>query len=180
MDKKLKILILEDNPNDAKLMEYELRKAGIDLSSKRVDTKDAFLEELKSSAWDAVLSDYSLPQFTGLEAFKLFRKLGIDIPYILATGSLNEETAVACMREGMDDYILKTSLKRLPSALKNALEKKAAEREKKAALEELKQELGEVERLNKIMVGREIRMGEIGAENEELKKEIADLKLKGR
>ncbi|MDH3973459.1 MAG: PAS domain S-box protein [Deltaproteobacteria bacterium] len=138
MEKELKILILEDNPDDAELMTLSLKKGGINFSWKRVETKDAFLREFGETKWDVVLSDYTLPQFTGLEAFKLFREYGKHIPYILVTGSLNEETAVECMREGMDDYILKQSLKRLPSALMNALEKKEAEKERRIALEKLK------------------------------------------
>jgi PAS domain S-box-containing protein len=134
MSNEARILIIEDVPTDAELNEHELRKAGIAFIAKRVQTKEAFLQELTDFRPDIILSDYSLPQFNGLEALRLLKEHDVDVPFILITGSLTEEVAVECMKEGAYDYILKTSLKRLPSAVMNALEKKEAEREKRRAV----------------------------------------------
>jgi two-component system cell cycle sensor histidine kinase/response regulator CckA len=134
MSNEYRILIIEDIPTDAELSEHELRKAGIDFIAKRVETKEAFLQELTDFEPDIILSDYSLPQFNGLEALRLLKEQDVDVPFILVTGSLTEEVAVECMKEGAYDYILKTSLKRLPSAVMNALEKIEAEREKRRAV----------------------------------------------
>jgi len=123
MSGKINILIVEDLAADAELIERELRKANILFDSRRVDTKDAFLTALRDFKPVIVLSDYNLPQFSGPEALRLLKQVHDATPFILITGSLTEEVAVACMKEGAHDYILKTSLTRLPSAVLNALEK---------------------------------------------------------
>ncbi len=123
MSGKINILIVEDLAADAELIERELRKANILFDSRRVDTKDAFLAALRDFQPVIVLSDYNLPQFSGPEALRLLKQIDESTPFILITGSLTEEVAVACMKEGAHDYILKTSLTRLPSAVLNALEK---------------------------------------------------------
>jgi two-component system cell cycle sensor histidine kinase/response regulator CckA len=123
MSGKINILIVEDLAADAALIERELRKANILFDSRRVDTKDAFLAALRDFKPVIVLSDYNLPQFSGPEALRLLKQIHDATPFILITGSLTEEVAVACMKEGAHDYILKTSLTRLPSAVLNALEK---------------------------------------------------------
>jgi CheY-like chemotaxis protein len=112
MNKEFRILIVEDLPTDAELTERELRKAHIAFTTRRVETKEAFLKELVDFEPDIILSDYRLPQFNGLEALRLLKEHELEVPFILITGSLTEEVAVKCMKEGADDYILKTSLKR--------------------------------------------------------------------
>jgi hypothetical protein len=96
------------------------------------------LKELEISSPDLVLADYSLPQFSGLEALKIVREMKKKIPFILVTGMKNEEIAVECLKEGADDYILKSSLRRLPGAIQNALEKQRAEMENERLEEELR------------------------------------------
>jgi len=139
MNEIVNILLLEDTPFDAELIERELRQSELVFSIKRVASRAAFLEELTNNRPDLVLSDYNLPQFNGLEALRLCKENQIRVPFILVTGSLNEDAVVAFMKEGVDDYILKSSLKRLPSAVSNALEKHQAEQEKVRALEALRQ-----------------------------------------
>ena len=146
MIKETRILLLEDIPSDAELNQRELRKANLVYTSKHVDTKEAFLEALTNFSPDVILSDYGLPQFNGLEALQLLKELKLDIPFILVTGSLTEEVAVACMKEGAADYILKSSLKRLPSAVLNALEKHEANRAKEEAFAALRKANDELER----------------------------------
>jgi len=129
MRTELNILIVEDVPGDAAAMENELRNGAIRFHAKRVETKAAFLQELQNFSPDVVLSDFSLPEFDALEALRLLQKTRRDIPFVLVTGSRSEEVAVECIKEGADDYILKSSLKRLPSSILNVLKKKEAEQE---------------------------------------------------
>ena len=130
MDKELKILIIEDVPSDAEAIENELRREHIPFHAQRLDTREAFLEALRNSPPDIVLSDFTLPNFNALEALHLLQEHHCDIPFVLVTGSRSEEVAVECIKEGADDYILKASLRRLPSSVLNVLKKREAEREK--------------------------------------------------
>jgi diguanylate cyclase (GGDEF)-like protein/PAS domain S-box-containing protein len=139
MERALRLLILEDVPTDAELVHHELRKARIEFVSKRVETREGFLREILRFAPDAVLADYNLPQFSGLEALRLLRERRLDVPFILVTGAQSEEVAVQCIKEGADDYILKTSLKRLPSALLNSLKNRLSESEREKAMAALQQ-----------------------------------------
>jgi len=133
MHEDLRILIVEDVAADAELVEHELRRAGLVFGSRRVETEGGFLGSLRDFRPDLILADYTLPQFTALDALRLLREQPRRVPFILVTGTQSEEVAVACMREGADDYILKDSLKRLPSALRNVMEKWATERKKEQA-----------------------------------------------
>lgn len=135
----LRILSLEDVAYDVELLERELRKANIEYQLQRVETKEQFLAALGEFKPDIILADYSLPRFTALEALKLLQQQKSNVPVILVTGSHSEEAAVECMKEGAEDYILKASLTRLPSALQNTLRKKQAERNKEAAEQALQQ-----------------------------------------
>src|SRR5712691_3419014 len=110
MNRDTHILIIEDVAADAELFEHELRKAKIAFASQRVETKEDFSKALREFDPDIILSDYNLPQFTGLEALGLLKEKEIPIPFILVTGSLSEEIAVLCMKEGAADYILKSNL----------------------------------------------------------------------
>ncbi|RPI07144.1 MAG: hybrid sensor histidine kinase/response regulator [Ignavibacteriae bacterium] len=134
----LNILMLEDIPIDSEMIERELQNANILYNARRVASKTKFLKELEVFSPDLVLADYSLPQFSGLEALKIVREKKERIPFILVTGMKNEEIAVECLKEGADDYILKSSLRRLPGAIQNALEKQRAERENERLEEELR------------------------------------------
>jgi PAS domain S-box-containing protein len=133
MDFTLKILLVEDVDADAELILRELERTQVQFDARRVETRERFLEQLGAYEPDIILADYSLPQFSALEALRLLRQLKSDIPLILVTGSHSEEVAVECMQEGAEDYILKASLRRLPSAVEKTLKKKAAERERAAA-----------------------------------------------
>ncbi|MBK7999534.1 MAG: response regulator [Verrucomicrobia bacterium] len=128
MKKELDILIIEDVAHDAEFIEAELREAGLRFRTRRICTRESFLAALNDAHPDIILSDFTLPTFNALEALQLLRKLSLDIPFILVTGTRSEEVAVECIREGADDYILKVSLKRLPTSIKNALQKKTMER----------------------------------------------------
>lgn len=132
------ILYVEDSLSDAELVEYELRRAGLKFNLHLVSTEAEFVKELSECEPDLILSDYSLPQFSGLEALRILRREDKEIPFILVTGSQTEEVAVQCMREGANDYILKANLIRLSTAVKNVLKNRETERQRTDAERALK------------------------------------------
>jgi len=137
MDGTLKILFIEDVIYDAELNWREIEKNGITFVKLLVDNKKDFLEGLEFFKPDIIISDYSLPQFDGLQALLLRNDLAPQTPFIIVTGSVNEEVAVECMKAGADDYVIKEHLARLPFAIKEALENRLKEKEKKAVEEAL-------------------------------------------
>jgi len=132
----LNILILEDRESDADLMLHELRNSGYDPKFQRVETEQDYRDQLNETL-DLIIADYNLPQFTGKKAIDILNETGLDIPLILVTGEL-EETALACLKQGAVDYLLKDRLGRLGSAVKKALEEKRNYDDKKLALEALR------------------------------------------
>lgn len=120
----LKILILEDNELDFELVQEELRSCGFDFSAKNVLTRADFSLALKEFNPDIIISDYNLPQFTGIEALEIAKNLALNIPFILVTGHLSEELAADSIKRGAWDYVLKTNLLRLGPAIENALKLK--------------------------------------------------------
>jgi len=137
MNKPYKILHIEDNPSDAGLIERILRKNNLDFEVKIVETRDEFIGGIKSYRPDIILSDHSLPQFDSMEALSLYNEYKCDVPFILITGSVSEEFAIRSIKEGADDYILKSNLTRLPSAIQQALKTRKIEAEKRKANIEL-------------------------------------------
>jgi PAS domain S-box-containing protein len=129
----LNLLILEDVPADADLIQHELRKAKLSFEAVCVQSEEEFRRELERARPDAILSDFSLPQFNALAALEILRERDWQIPFVLVTGSQSEEVAVRCIKKGADDYILKESLKRLPSALLGAISRRQAEQDRLAA-----------------------------------------------
>ena len=126
----LKILFVEDNPLDAELAQRELRKGEIHFSHLIVDNEKAFTASLDTFDPDIIISDYSMPNFDGMSALHITRSYKKDIPFIVLTGSINEETAVKCMKAGANDYVLKDKIKRLPFSVNEALKKQQAEKDK--------------------------------------------------
>ncbi len=121
--------------SDAELIRYELKKSGLSFDHLVTDTEEGFLSALASFKPDVILSDHSMPQFNSTTALKLLRERDSHLPFILVTGNVSEEFAVDIVKNGADDYILKSSLKRLPSAITNALAARQHERERNYALE---------------------------------------------
>src|SRR5919106_5828043 len=113
----LKVLFIEDSENDALLLARELRRDGYDLVSERVETAEAMRSALRAKRWDLILSDYSMPHFKGTEALELVNEMGLDIPFIFVSGTIEEDTAVKAMKAGAHDYMMKGNLKRLVPAV---------------------------------------------------------------
>jgi len=126
MKKELRILLLEDLPSDAELIEHEIRKTGLSSDFRIVDTKQDFVRCLREFCPDVILSDYRLPGFSGIEALGLTREHAAATPFLMVTGALDEVTAVECMKAGAWDYILKDHLFRIGPAIAASIEKKQA------------------------------------------------------
>src|SRR3569623_1752862 len=137
MDQILRILHLEDLSSDAELIDRELKKGGLAFEKLVVDQKEEYIEGLKRFKPDIVLSDHSLPAFNSNEALAVLKQLNINIPFILVTATVSEEFAVNIIKRGAEDYILKDRLQRLPSAVRNAIEKNKLEQEKQKFIEEV-------------------------------------------
>src|SRR4030042_913461 len=133
MDGILKILFVEDVIRDAELIWRQLEKNGITFKKLLVDNRKDFLKGLKSLKPDIIISDYSLPQFDGMNALLLRNELAPQTPFIIVTGSVNDEVAVECIKAGADDYFIKEPLTRLPFAVKEVLEQHRIQVEKRAA-----------------------------------------------
>ena len=133
----LRVLVLEDRPVDAELILYEMKRSGYDCIGKRVDTQEDYLQAIQEIP-DIILADYSLPQFTAMQALRLLQEHGLDIPFIVVTGTISEEAAVETMIQGAADYLLKDRLSRLGQAVQRALQQKALRDEKRKSEQALR------------------------------------------
>jgi PAS domain S-box-containing protein len=138
MSKPLKILHLEDLPEDAYLVARALKKGGVSCEVLHVENEAEFKNALKNFLPDIILSDHSLPSFDSHEALRIVKAEGLAIPFILVTATVSEEYAVSIIKEGAADYILKDRLQRLPSAVASAMEKFTLEQSRKIADETLR------------------------------------------
>jgi PAS domain S-box-containing protein len=133
MPAKLHILVLEDNMLDAELAIQALEQAGYACQWDCVDTREAFLAHLDGRIYDLVISDYNLPMFDGLSAVQLLRRRDPDLPFILVSGMLGEETAIESLKAGATDYVVKSHLARLPPVVARALRERDEQRQRREA-----------------------------------------------
>ena len=131
--RKLHVLIVEDDRDDADLLTMELRR-GFDLVTERVDSLAQFAEQLATRDWEIVISDFTLNGFTALDALEVVKRTGRDIPFIIVSGSIGEETAVEAMRAGAHDFFLKDRLNRLVPAVAREVREAANRHERRQAL----------------------------------------------
>jgi signal transduction histidine kinase len=133
----LRVLVVEDRPDDAEMVLLELGRGGYDVVHERVDTEAAMAAALRRERWDVVLSDYAMPQFSGPAALALVRGMALDIPFIIVSGTVGEEAAVLAMRSGANDYVFKGSLGRLRPAIDRELREAAMRAERRKMQEQL-------------------------------------------
>ena len=145
---KLHILILEDVPADAELVEEELREAGFKYVAHRVASRAAFNKELAEFSPDLILADYSMPGFDGKAALKIVVDKHVDIPFIFVSGALGEELAIELLKKGATDYVLKNRLSRLVPSVRRALNELAERNERKKAEYELELKSKSLEETN--------------------------------
>lgn len=132
--KQLRVLMVEDDPDDALLVERRLRRDGFEVSLRRIETAEEMRNAMLSpDQWDIILADYHLPNFSAPEALDLLKSSGLDVPFIMMSGAVNEETAVAAMRAGAHDYVAKQNLSRLVPAIDRELTEAADRRVKREA-----------------------------------------------
>ncbi len=154
MAEKLRILMLEDASTDAELMEHELRKAGISFLIKRVETREAFLKELRGFAPNIILADYKLPSFDGVAALEIAKEYAPDVPFVFVSGSIGEEMAIEALKKGATDYVLKQRISRLTPVLQRAL-REVEEKAKRKKAEELIKSVFETIREGLIVIDHE-------------------------
>jgi PAS domain S-box-containing protein len=126
MPKPLNVLMIEDSEDDALLLTRALKKNDYEPKVERVQTAREMSRALENATWDIILCDYHMPSFSGLEAIDLLKKTGLDIPLIIVSGAIGEETALECIHRGASDYIMKGNLTRLGMAVQRGLEEKAS------------------------------------------------------
>lgn len=130
------MLIVEDSEDDALLLVRELRRTGHDVVSRRVDDERSLRRALSEATWDVILADYSLPRFGGVEALRIVKSLGIDVPFIMVSGTISDEAAVRAMKAGAHDYVMKDNLSRLVPAVEREINDAVSRRERDRTLAE--------------------------------------------
>jgi serine phosphatase RsbU (regulator of sigma subunit) len=135
-DNGLRILLVEDNAQDVKLLDLQLKEAKMSFTLEVAQGRQKFIKMLIEFSPDVILCDHSLSEFNSLDALEIVRSNKLDIPFILVTGSMDEAFGVQCVRAGADDYIMKNNLTRLPAAIESSMSKREVRREKKV-IEEL-------------------------------------------
>ena len=119
--KPLKVLVIEDSEIDALLLLEQLKAGGYDPASRRVDNAEDLVDALEKQAWDVIFSDHNMPQFSSTEALEIVRSSAMDVPFIIVSGAIGEEAAVAAMRAGAQDYLMKGNMARLVAAVDREL-----------------------------------------------------------
>jgi signal transduction histidine kinase len=145
---RLRALLLEDNQLDAELVLRALRKQNFEVSARIVQDEAGFTDALRTHCPDIVLADFNLPNWTGMAALDVLRRLALDIPMILVSGAVGDMTAVDCIKRGVTDYVLKDGLARLPEAVRRALEEKKLRQARRQAEEDLARKVEELARSN--------------------------------
>lgn len=134
----LRVLVVEDSEIDYEFLLIMLRKHGFQVHARRVETASGMLAALADEHWDIVVSDHNLPDFSSMGALETLRSTALDLPFIIVSGEIGEDVAVAAMRAGVDDYLLKDRLARLGPAIEAAIERGAARRARRYAEDELR------------------------------------------
>jgi two-component system sensor histidine kinase UhpB len=136
----LRVLLVEDSENDAALLELALFRAGFASQCERVDTREALAAALDRQEWDVVIADYVMPQFDGLTALAVVKEKGLDLPFIIVSGHITDDTAVAAMKAGAHDYVMKDNLTRLGPAVERELRDVEVRRARKSTEKKLWEE----------------------------------------
>jgi len=145
---QLRPLLVEDSEDDAALLLRELARSGYEPIWKRVDTSEGMKNALDEEAWDIVFADYAMPQFSAPAALALLQESGLDLPFIVISGTVGEDVAVATMLSGAHDYLMKGNLTRLGPAIERELRQAEMRKGKKRAEDALQQHVEELERSN--------------------------------
>ena len=137
MGTHLRILLVEDSEDDTRLVLREIQHAGYDVEFERVETADAMRAALARQAWDLIICDFSLPRFNAPNALELLKKSGHDLPFIIVSGTIGEESAVNALKAGAHDFIIKGNFARLIPAIQRELKEAEVRRERREREREL-------------------------------------------
>ena len=140
MCKRLSILIVEDSESDTELIIRQFQKANYDITYERVETDDQMMAAIEKRSWDLVIADYFLPEFNAPAALAILQKSGLDIPFVVVSGAIGEETAIEIMKAGAHDYIMKNNMSRLVPAIERELKEAESRVQRKQAEELLRSE----------------------------------------
>ena len=155
MSKSLHILVVEDSQDDTELLMNEVQRGGYEPTYVRVETAESMQAALNQQAWDVIISDYSMPHFSGLHALAVLQESDHDLPFIIVSGVIGEEQAVAAMRAGAHDYLMKDNLARLVPVLERELREAEVRRKQRQATAELKRLQQERERHSLEQISRQ-------------------------
>ncbi|MPZ76738.1 MAG: GAF domain-containing protein [Deltaproteobacteria bacterium] len=150
MSKHIRVLIVEDSEDDARLLVQQLRRGGFDPEFERLDTAEEMAAALAKQPWDLVISDYVMPHFSGIAALELSKKSALDIPFIIISGNIGEDVAVAAMKAGAHDYMMKGNVQRLIPSIERELREAEVRRQRRRAEEEVKRNLDRIKALHEI------------------------------
>ncbi|MGZ9225203.1 MAG: response regulator, partial [Anaerolineales bacterium] len=134
----MRILIIEDSEEDTQLVLRELGRDGYEVEFERVETAEAMQSALAQKTWDLILSDYTMPKFNALKALEVLEASGLDLPFIIISGTIGEETAVAALKAGAHDFLIKGNFARLGPAIERELREAESRRERRQAEAALK------------------------------------------
>src|SRR5919198_2354513 len=137
MGTPLRVLFVEDSEDDTQLMIREIRRGDYDLEWDRVDTRATMQAALTSRSWDLVISDHTMPEFSSMQALEILKNSRQDLPFIIISGSIGEDAAVAALKAGANDYLIKGNWARLIPAIQRELREAETRRERRLALEAL-------------------------------------------
>ncbi|HEY9653084.1 MAG TPA: PAS domain S-box protein, partial [Coleofasciculaceae cyanobacterium] len=139
MNRPLHVLLIEDSEDDAELLIYELDRNGYSLIHERVETASAMQAALEKKPWDIIIADYNLPNFSAPAALDVLQKTGVDLPFIIVSGKIGEETAIEAMKAGAHDYLMKGKLARLAPAIERELRDAEERRQRRIAEQTIRQ-----------------------------------------
>ena len=146
MSKPIRVLLVEDSENDCSLLLRELRRSGYEPDYVRVELAEEMKKQLHARQWDAIVSDYTMPNFSGIDALTILKESGLDVPFMIVSGSIGEDRAVEVMRAGAKDYIMKGNLRRLTAAI----EREIAEAKERAMHRNVEEQLRMSERMRSV------------------------------
>jgi PAS domain S-box-containing protein len=152
MARALRILIVEDSEDDAALLLRELRRGGYDPIFERVETADAMRAALGAKTWDVIASDYAMPRFSVPAALEIVKESGLDVPFLIVSGAIGEDRAVAAMKAGAHDYVMKDRLARIVPAIEREMREAEVRRKRRQAEEALGKKTGHMELLQRVAV----------------------------
>src|SRR5215208_7417084 len=139
MGTHLRILLIEDSEDDARLVLREIQRSGYEVEFERVETADAMRAALARQTWDLIICDFSLPHFSAPNALELLKKSDYDLPFIIVSGTIGEESAVNALKAGAHDFIIKGKFARLGPALERELREAQVRQERQQAEETLRE-----------------------------------------